>query len=69
MKRNTQVQGHGLWFEGAAFDSHGRRVQSGTGGLGQAKCRCGWMSDVLSSGGARRRAHAEHKRQVQEAAS
>ena len=72
MKRSAVVPGHALWDEGAAHDERGIRIRgywAGVSGDGRAKCECRWLSDVLPSGAARKRAHAEHKRQVQEAAS
>lgn len=58
-----RVPGHGLLFEGAAFDQFGDRIGwwSTTGNAGHAKCECGALSEELPSGNARRRWHAEHK--------
>ncbi|MFE6966988.1 hypothetical protein ACFVAJ_17890 [Agromyces sp. NPDC057679] len=61
MPRNTRVSGHGLAAEGAAHDDVGNRTHSGTSGEGRALCSCGELSDILATGGARKRWHADHK--------
>lgn len=59
------LRGHGLFFEGAAFDERGRRVRTqGTGGTGHALCQCGATSDTLTSGGQRQEWHREHKTEI-----
>jgi hypothetical protein len=73
----TQVPGHGLLSEGAAYrcgqfscdHCAGRggivRVFNvGIGGQGHPRCACGWVGPWLASGAARRRAHNEHKKTV-----
>jgi hypothetical protein len=69
MPKNTRVAGHELQSEGAAFTPNpgGRRfnpvrVSSNTvSGVGSAWCSCGKLSPVLTSGGARKKWHADHK--------
>lgn len=64
MKQNTRVAGHTLEREGAAHDDQGRLAYSSyvvTSGTGRGMCSCGELSDVLHSGAARKRWHAEHK--------
>ena len=61
-RRNTLLDGHWLWWEGAPHDHRGGRIGwNGTGGVGSAKCSCGELSPVLPSGAARKRWHREHK--------
>jgi hypothetical protein len=58
----TRLAGHALLHEGAAHDYVGLRIVYGDRSTGRAKCECGAMSEVLPSGAARRRWHAEiHK--------
>ena len=66
--KNTRVPGHALWNEGAPFRWGGRipvRVDRGwrmaSSGEGFALCSCGATSDVLQTGAARKRWHAQHK--------
>lgn len=67
-KKVTQLAGHGLADEGAAFSLDGYRVNPrGTGGLGRGLCACGEMSALLDSGHARKQWHAEHKDQTKRA--
>lgn len=69
--QKTQLAGHGLQFEGAAFEMVGGQPQrvrwQGTGGTGFALCSCGEASPVLTSGGARKRWHRDHKVAVEAA--
>ena len=59
------MRGHGLAHEGAPHDLRGRRIPGhGAGGKGRGKCACGALSEVLPSGGARKRWHAAHKAEV-----
>jgi len=58
------IVGHGLQHEGAPHDTAGRSMARYQGRKGRAKCRCGTLSDVLSSNGARKRWHREHKAAV-----
>ena len=60
------IKGHGLAGEGAPHDAEGKRIfkdiwSVGTGGEGRGKCSCGELSEVLPSGGARKRWHKTHK--------
>lgn len=58
---------HALRFNGAPFTSTGDQVNpdaSITSGRGRARCACGWLSDELPSGAARRAAFKEHKVQA-----
>lgn len=57
-----RVKGHGLRYEGAAFDEHGKYVGRGLR-EGRGKCSCGEFSPVLYSDSARKRWHREHKEQ------
>ncbi len=53
---------HNLKARGAAFSLPNlTQVEEGTGGTGVALCACGWYSEVLPSGRARKAAHAKHK--------
>lgn len=55
---------HALRFNGAPFTSTGDQVNpdaSITSGRGRARCACGWLSEELPSGAARRAAFKEHK--------
>lgn len=53
---------HNLKARGAAFSLPNlTQVEEGTGGTGVALCTCGWTSEPLPSGRARKAAHAEHK--------
>lgn len=53
---------HQLIANGAAFDNDGERLFSNTtSGMGRAKCSCGWMSEVVEFGRARKKLHADHK--------
>jgi hypothetical protein len=77
----VRLAGHTLDREGAAFrhvdcnvggcavasDWTGGTLFSGSA-TGHARCSCGWVSEHLTSGGARKRAHRDHKREVAEAA-
>lgn len=64
------LRGHGLFYEGAAFDDRGHRVRSqGTGGTGHGLCQCGAKSDTLTSGGQRRDWHRQHKTDIVEGTS
>lgn len=66
----TQIPGHGLLGEGAAFDDNGQRLHAHTGNRGRAKCSCGALSEPLPSGYARRIWHRDvHKPSVIEAQS
>lgn len=58
------VSGHGLIMEGSPFGEKGSRV---SGSTGRGKCRCGELSESLTSTSARRRWHRDHKRQLLEA--
>lgn len=59
---STQLRGHGLRAEGAAFTAAGlRRYPGRGGGPGHAKCACGARSPELPSQGARQRWHRDHK--------
>lgn len=63
----TLLKGHALVGEGQPFNDAGRAVGYGwTGGEGRAKCECGALSPVLSSGRARQAWHADHKQAVRE---
>lgn len=58
---------HTLRFNGAPFASDGSPVHedtSITAGTGSAKCACGWLSEELPSGNARRAAHKAHKQEA-----
>ena len=58
---NTTMN-HQLISSGAAFDDDGGRLFSNTtSGMGRAKCSCGWMSEVVEFGRARKELHADHK--------
>ena len=69
-KKNTQVRGHSLWYEGAPFSEKGvlgGRTYLGsisTAGVGHAKCECGALSTQLQSGRDRRAWHSMHKAEV-----
>lgn len=57
-------QTHALRANGAPFTVDGDFVNDdpkSTSGEGRAACSCGWVSEVLGSGGARRSAHKIHK--------
>lgn len=55
---------HNLKARGAAFSLPNlTQVEEGTGGTGVALCTCGWYSETLSSGRARKAAHKDHKAQ------
>lgn len=57
-------QTHALRANGAPFTVDGDFVNDdpkSTSGEGRAACSCGWVSETLSSGGARRSAHKIHK--------
>lgn len=59
-----RVAGHTLAFEGAPHHESGARFYGpfeGVSGEGRAKCSCGELSDVLSSGAKRKAWHREHK--------
>lgn len=58
----TIVPGHGLQFEGRAYDDDARWVLYGKTGRGL--CSCGELSPVLPSIAARKRWHREHKAEV-----
>ena len=61
------VRGHALCSEGAPFSKDlGRKYPyRGTSGVGHALCSCGALSpEELASGMARRRWHAQHKKEV-----
>ncbi|WP_159601603.1 hypothetical protein [Agromyces humi] len=65
MPTNTRLAGHTLANEGAPFNDNGARIgYRGTSGEGRGKCSCGELSDVVASGGARRRWHADHKAEI-----
>lgn len=60
---------HTLRFNGTPFHSDGTPVHldgyaSITSGTGSAKCACGWLSEELPSGNARRAAHKLHKQEA-----
>lgn len=60
----ARVSGHALRNEGAAYYDNGSQISYGDRSVGRAKCECGEMSEVLPSGAARRRWHAQHKLDV-----
>lgn len=64
----TRVVGHALWYEGGAHDDNGYPIDVGgwvtRSGPGRAKCECGDLSEVLTSGAARRAWHKAHKAEV-----
>lgn len=57
---------HQLIGNGAAFDLDGERIsaEGSTKGTGAAMCHCGWLSDELETGAARRQAFKSHKQDV-----
>ena len=56
------LSGHTLWFEGAPHDAESKRIGwQVTGGTGSARCSCGELSPVLTSGQQRKAWHREHK--------
>lgn len=65
---SERVSGHTLRNEGAAFerrDGHHYRINVwSTFGDGYGLCSCGARSPILSSGGARKRWHREHKAEI-----
>lgn len=62
----TLVPGHALRHEGAAHavNEDGQVVRVWEGRYGRALCSCGALSDLLYSGGERKRWHAQHKADV-----
>lgn len=71
--RRTNLPGHALQNEGAPYKRgeegalyHAGRTL-GTGGTGMAVCECGETSEVLESGGERRRWHIAHKEKIRNA--
>lgn len=66
MSRHLLVKGHTLKYEGQPHDPNGRLVPRWQGKVGRAKCSCGWLSKLLHSHSARKRAHAEHKLEIQQ---
>src|SRR4051812_5414525 len=54
---------HNLKNSGVPYDAKGVMVNDdfSTAGIGRALCTCGWLSESLKSGGARREAHKKHK--------
>jgi hypothetical protein len=67
-----RLDGHSLWYEGAAHDDNGKLVWTGairSSGPGRGKCECGALSEWLRSGNARKAWHREHKAQVAKAAA
>lgn len=62
------LKGHGLWFEGAPHDDHGKRIGwRGVSGEGRARCSCGALSEPLPSASQRKAWHRTHKAEVVEA--
>jgi hypothetical protein len=59
-KKSVRVAGHSLLREGAAYSSEGNLLMYRPR-LGHGKCSCGEVSPLMSSGGARKRWHREHK--------
>lgn len=54
---------HQLCYRGAPHDPDTALIHKDTkvtSGVGRALCSCGWLSEDLDSGAARRRAHQEH---------
>ena len=61
---------HQLIGAGAAFSPVGERLYSKTtSGYGQALCSCGWLSGAVEYGRERKRLHAEHVTEADEAYS
>lgn len=61
---------HQLIGAGAAFSTVGERLYSKTtSGYGQALCSCGWLSEAVEYGRERKRLHAEHVTEADEAYS
>ena len=61
---------HQLIGAGAAFSPVGERLYpKTTSGYGQALCSCGWLSEAVEYGRERKRLHAEHVTEADEAYS
>lgn len=62
---SNRLSGHTLRYEGAPFSADGTLIYDGmhvgTSGEGRAKCSCGALSPVLSSGAQRKAWHRQHK--------